>query len=484
MSIIYYLAEDYKIQCSNIKVMEIPDNVECNQKDKHLELCSGPGYFHIKSNGTITFWIYNQKSLNINIAFKETPVQKIRKRYIIAEDYSGQIWVGKEPVIIASLDQILLKQFPIRGEIKQLRSSIKMINSKSKSIANGFGIYYREVVSIPYSKSAVQKIESEDSTKRLKSVLTILPVQYGRQNLKLERNIGDKYFYMHGLYPEDVQKDDFDRILIDCLNYCTSSILVPRLIVHYYDNKSCFYINDTFRNRIQIIRNILTSSRFNKSEVTENASARFSRAFSAYLNFRLLKGKAEKDVGYRDIGTIFANICASTLESRLNFAESLCIGCEYCFNLLTKDVQFPKINKSQKQALEQCITENFSDQLDKSQILRVKGILSLLLNPSAKMKLDYLKEHQVITNAQLKAWNVIRNKLLHGSVLHDKTQVDFASNIALLLCMFYRLTYQLIGYEGDCFNYDVVEGAYKIEKFHYADLTSQMNEEEHKKCQK
>lgn len=50
--------------------------------------------------------------------------------------------------------------------------------------------------------------------------------------------------------------------------------------------------------------------------------------------------------------------------------------------------------------------------------------------------------------------------------------------------MFYRLTYQLIGYEGDCFNYDVVEAAYKIEEFHYADLTSQMNEEEHKKCQK
>lgn len=58
MSIIDYLAEDYKIQCSNIKVMEISDNVESNQKDKYLELYSGPGYFHIKSNGTITFWIY------------------------------------------------------------------------------------------------------------------------------------------------------------------------------------------------------------------------------------------------------------------------------------------------------------------------------------------------------------------------------------------------------------------------------------------
>lgn len=400
----------------------------------------------------------------------------------LAEDYLGQRGIGKEPVIIASLDQILLKQFPIRGETKQLCISIKRHNSKS--IANGFGIYYCEAANIPYSKSAMQKIESEGNTKRQKSASTILPVQYGRQKLELEKDIDDKYFYMHGLYPEDVEKDDFDRILTDCLNYCTSSILMPRLIVHYYDNKICFYINDTFRNRMQIIPNVLASGRFNKSEVTENASARFSRAFSAYLNFRLLKGKAEKDVGYRDIGTIFANICASSLESPFNFAESLCIGCEYCFNLLTKDVQFPQINKSQKQALEQCITEHFSNQLDESQISRIKGILSLLLNPSTKMKLDYLKEHQVITNVQLKAWNVIRNKLLHGSVLHDKTQVDFASNIVLLLCVFYRLIYQLIGYEGDCFNYDVGEGAYKIVEFHYADLTSQMNEEEHKKCQK
>lgn len=109
MSIIDYLAEDYQIQCSNIKVMEISDNVESNQKDKYLELYSGPGYFHIKSNGTITFWIYNQKSLDINIVLKKTPVQKIRKRYIIAEDYLGQRGIGKEPVIIASLDQILLK---------------------------------------------------------------------------------------------------------------------------------------------------------------------------------------------------------------------------------------------------------------------------------------------------------------------------------------------------------------------------------------
>lgn len=31
MSIIDYLAEDYKIQCSNIKVMKISDNAESNQ---------------------------------------------------------------------------------------------------------------------------------------------------------------------------------------------------------------------------------------------------------------------------------------------------------------------------------------------------------------------------------------------------------------------------------------------------------------------
>lgn len=129
----------------------------------------------------------------------------------LAEDYLGQRGIGKEPVIIASLDQILLKQFPIRGETKQLCVSIKRHNSKS--IANGFGIYYCETANIPYSKSAMQKIESEGNTKRQKSASTILPVQYGRQKLELEKDIDDKYFYMHGLYSEDVEKDDFDRIL-------------------------------------------------------------------------------------------------------------------------------------------------------------------------------------------------------------------------------------------------------------------------------
>lgn len=90
----------------------------------------------------------------------------------------------------------------------------------------------------------------------------------------------------------------------------------------------------------------------------------------------------------------------------------------------------------------------------------------------------------VVIKAQFKAWDVIRNKLLHGSVLHDMTQVDFANNVALLLCMFYRLTYQLIRYKGDCFDYDVTGNEYKIVEFHYADLMSQTNKEDYKKCQK
>lgn len=479
MSIIDYLAEDYKIQCSKIEIRKSSD---------HSVLISGPGYLHVKANGIITFRIYNEITIDKELFREWNSMEHPYKHYIVALDYSGNKWVGKQPDIIVVSDFLGNNQFPILGNTSQLEGSIENLNgsdsNSEKEICREYSIYYREIVKIPYCSYVEQKTVTDGATINHRLKQTVLPISFKEKVITLQKHIDDKYFYMHGEYPAAVQEDDFDQLLNDCLNFCTSSLLRPRLIVHFYKNKIQFLINNTFKNRTQVLPNILPSAYTQKLVAGERRSTRFSRAFIAYLNFRLLKGKAEKDVGYRDIGTIFANICASSLKSPFNFAESLCIGCEYCFNLLTKDVQFPKINKSQKQALEQCITEHFSDQLDESQISRVKGILSLLLNPSTKMKLDYLKEHQVITNAQLKAWNVIRNKLLHGSVLHDKTQVDFANNIALLLCMFYRLTYQLIGYEGDCFDYDVGEGAYKIVGFHYADLTSQMNEEEHKKCQK
>ena len=479
MSIIDYLAEDYRIQCPKIEMRKSSDN---------SVLISGPGYFHVKANGIITFRIYNEITIDKELFREWNSIEHPYKHYIAALDYSGNKWVGNQPDIIVVSDFLGNNQFPILGNTNQLESFIENPNgsdsNSEKEICRGYGIYYREIVKIPYCSSVEQKTEAGGTVIRERLKRTILPITFQEKNITLQKDIDDKYFYMHGVYPADVQEYDFDHLLNDCLNYCTSSLLRPRLIVHFYKNKIQFLINNTFKNRTQVLPNVLSSTYTKKPVEGEWRSARFSRAFTAYLNFQLLKGKVEMDVGYRDIGTIFANICASSLESPFNFAESLCIGCEYCFNLLTKGVQFPKINKSQKQALDQCITENFSDKLDESQISRVKGLLSLLLNPSTKMKLDYLKEHQVITKAQFKAWDVIRNKLLHGSVLHDMTQVDFANNIALLLCMFYRLTYQLIGYEGDCFNYDVGEGAYKIVEFHYADLTSQMNKEEHKKCQK
>lgn len=325
LSIIDYLAEDYRIQCPKIEVR--------NSSDDSISI-SGPGYFHIKANGIIGFRIYNEVPIDNKFFQNWNAIKDSQKYYIAALDYSGNKWIGKQPDIIEVSDFFRHNQFPVLGNIRLLESSIESPNGSDSNIEEdiyrGYGIYYREIVKIPYCSSVEQKTEAGGTVIRERLKQTILPISFQGKVVTLQKDIDDKYFYMHGLYPTGVRENDFDRVLIDCLNYCTSSMLSPRLVAHFYNNRIQFLINNTFKNRTQILPNILSSTYTKEPVGREYFFARFSNAFTSYLRFRLLQENAEKSVGYQDIGTVFDNLCASSLESPFNFAESLCIGCEYC----------------------------------------------------------------------------------------------------------------------------------------------------------
>lgn len=472
-----YLVEDYKIQCAKINLVKVADDT-MNPENQGKMLISGPGYFHVRSNGAITFRIYNEIPVNNEIIHEwNNPIEAADKHYVIAYDYTGKRWIAQKPSLTNISNFLPTRIFPVLGETRRLESSIDINGNDSKGTANGYGIYYREIVKLPYSEIVSQKIQTGDIVKKERLIRTILPVFLEKTEIKLEKEIDEKYFYMHGIYPVDIQENFFDQCLIDALNYCTSSMLKPRLITHFEKSKIKIFINNTnhvLQNEQAILPNILPSWNTKNLEHGPKPELRFSNAFAAYLKYCMRQRKKDEDSNYRNISTIFENLCLSSSESPYNLAESLCIGCEYCFNLLTRDVKFSSINGTVIQELISNIPQEFFHQhhLDKSQIERIRSTLLLLQYPSAGMKLGFLVRHQVITKKQSQAWQAIRNKLLHGSVLSGMSTMKFTQCIVHLIFMFYRLTYQLIGYEGECYDFDDTSNKYKIIDFHLAKFES------------
>lgn len=61
----------------------------------------------------------------------------------------------------------------------------------------------------------------------------------------------------------------------------------------------------------------------------------------------------------------------------------------------------------------------------------------------------------------MQVWLKYRPKLSHGHTLYEANIEEVEKEIAQLICMFYRLVYQIIGYEGDCIDFDENENSFK-----------------------
>ena len=142
--------------------------------------------------------------------------------------------------------------------------------------------------------------------------------------------------------------------------------------------------------------------------------------------------------------------------------EALCIGCEYCFNKIVNPCEMSTISKKFLDKIENYI-KSISDEfdIDTYQQNRIISFIGGLTYPAPRQKLKLLVEKNIITQKQMQVWLKYRPKLSHGHTLYEANIEEVEKEIAQLICMFYRLVYQIIGYEGDCIDFDENENSFK-----------------------
>ena len=86
---------------------------------------------------------------------------------------------------------------------------------------------------------------------------------------------------------------------------------------------------------------------------------------------------------------------------------------------------------------------------------RVRGLLSMLSTPSAKMLLNELVKTKATTLNHKKAWDKLRNKVAHGEMMAASSLQEFLNLTNVALVLFYHLVFHIIDYQGKYTDYSI-----------------------------
>jgi hypothetical protein len=148
---------------------------------------------------------------------------------------------------------------------------------------------------------------------------------------------------------------------------------------------------------------------------------------------------------------IIKNLIEATAASI--YTQSLVLGVSV-EDLL--NVNFEKIGKPSNRFLKQLQTlENFvnNTRFEEEFQNRLRGSLSTMKLPRVKDKLRELQKKGVVTKAQYKAWDEVRNATAHGDYQRLGTTQEVLLLNGTVLTLFYHLIFQLIRYKGSYTDY-------------------------------
>jgi AcrR family transcriptional regulator len=93
---------------------------------------------------------------------------------------------------------------------------------------------------------------------------------------------------------------------------------------------------------------------------------------------------------------------------------------------------------------------------DTALVTRARALLAPMKSSSAKDRLHQLASQQVISEAEIAAWNSLRHRAAHGTLRIDDAKLQPSLDSVYAVCaVIYKLTFLLIGYRGKYTNYGV-----------------------------
>lgn len=454
-----YLQKEFQIECSHMQAV-LPENGSTKEKI----LFEGPGIIRFSSQGTISFKIFNhipanqesEKYLNIFSIGDDNHQCLLR-----AHDYAGYEWVGWT-TLFYSIWADPRADFLIDGRLNSITAVI--IGAKYLSyqeITPACYLYYVQYPELYYTSITESETKINGEAVRHKHWGNQSTFNFRGKKITLGKSLDEDYFMISAQYWDESLAPNVEVWLQEALDFCTASIAKPRLIVRKIDNREQVTLLDTTCNMINIL-----PSPF----VEVDGAQMIKSAFACYLDYCLNKGSLDS-LEFNDLTRTFINVLHGSKGSASNFIETLCIACEYCIDEITEGFVKSDFNKNRIGYLEETIQQLDDKMFSTDQKNRMTGLLKLLERPSINQKMKFLLDNGIITKPQKKEWNSYRNKLSHGKNIDSSDDVSSVKHAATeLLYMFYRLTYQIIGYSGICFEFDLqkgetVKGTFRVKEF-------------------
>lgn len=340
----------------------------------------------------------------------------------------------------------LQADFLITGKLDSLTTAnLDTIYQPSKKIIPACYLYYIQYPEFYYTSKTESETKINGEAVRHKYWRNQGTFNFRERKITLEKSLDEDYFMISAQYWDESLAPNVEVWLQEALDFCTASIVMPRLILRKIDNMEKITLLDTTFNMIELL-----PSPF----VNVSGAQLLTYAFSCYLEYCLNKEPLDNDLTLTSL-----NVLHSSKGSGSNFLEILCIACEHCFNEITEDFVKSDFDGDKIDYLKKAIKQLDANIFSSDQKNRMAGLLKLLEKPSSNQKMRFLLRNGIITKNQMTTWNSYRNILSHGGNADSSDKLSSVRNAAVeLLYMFYRLIYQIIGYSGACFEYDRQKG--------------------------
>lgn len=196
-----------------------------------------------------------------------------------AYDYAGYKWEGWTN-LFCSIWADLQADFLITGKLDSLTTAnLDTIYQPSKKIIPACYLYYIQYPEFYYTSKTESETKINGEAVRHKYWRNQGTFNFRERKITLEKSLDEDYFMISAQYWDESLAPNVEVWLQEALDFCTASIVKPRLILRKIDNMEKITLLDTTFNMIELL-----PSPF----VNVSGAQLLTYAFSCYLEYCLL----------------------------------------------------------------------------------------------------------------------------------------------------------------------------------------------------
>lgn len=214
----------------------------------------GLASFALIIKGTISFKMFNrnpasqvsEKYLNI-FSMGDDNNQCLLRAY----DYAGYKWEGWTK-LFCSIWADLQADFLITGKLDSLTTAnLDTIYQPSKKIIPACYLYYIQYPEFYYTSQTESETKINGEAVRHKYWRNQGTFNFRERKITLEKSLDEDYFMISVQYWDESLAPNVEVWLQEALDFCTASIVKPRLILRKIDNMEKITLLDTTFNMIE-----------------------------------------------------------------------------------------------------------------------------------------------------------------------------------------------------------------------------------------